>query len=227
MYPAALYRWIAEQAPARERAWDCAAGSGQAAAGLAAHFATVVATDAAPAQLAQAPAGLPRVVALAEAMPLARCSVDAVTVAQALHWLDLERFYAEVRRVLRPGGVLAAWCYGLARITPDVDAVVYELYEDCLGPFWPPQRRLVEAGYAGLPFPFSRLEVPPLVMETCWTLDDLTGYLGTWSAVQRYRQARGVDPVVRYLPRLRAAWGPARERTVQWPLAVLAGREDG
>lgn len=226
-YPGALYAFLAGQAPARSRAWDCATGSGQAALGLAAHFERVVATDAAAAQLVHA-ARPPRVayaVALAEAAPLAARSMDLVTVAQSLHWFDLDRFYRETLRVLRPGGVLAAWCYGLHRVTPAIDTLVDRLYEDVLGPYWPPERRHIEAGYRTLAFPFPELAAPSFSMECSWRLDDYLGYLGTWSAVRRYRAARGVDPLKAMATELAGHWGnPGDARRVTWPIQLRIGR---
>ena len=225
-YPAALFDFIASQCPAQEQAWDVATGSGQAAHALARHFGHVIATDASPQQIARA-APHDRVtyrVEAAEAPSLADQSVDAVTVAQALHWLDVDRFYAEVRRVLKPSGVLAAWTYGLFHITPNVDRVVRRYYHDVIGPYWPPERRHVEAAYRTLPFPFQALDAPVFEMEALWSLTDVRGYLGTWSATQRYRAGERRDPVEEIRSELEAAWGTTDVRPVRWPLHLRAGR---
>src|SRR4051812_8356731 len=98
-YPDGLFEWLAVVAPTRDRAWDCATGSGQAATGLAKHFAHVVATDPSTAQLAHASAS-PRVTYVAmtaECAALGARSVALVTVAQALHWIDRLSFYDEAR----------------------------------------------------------------------------------------------------------------------------------
>ena len=139
--------------------------------------------------------------------------------AQALHWFDQPAFFAEARRVLRPGAALAFWCYGLATITPEIDALVHELYEDELGPFWEPERRLVEDGYRSIVVPFEELRSPS-------TLGELVGYFGTWSALQRYikeQPTRG-NPLERMFPRFEQAWGPSPQRAVTWPLAIRAFR---
>ncbi len=192
-YPAELFRFLATLPARTERAWDCGTGNGQAAVVLAEFFDEVVATDPSAGQIEHA-CEHPRVryqVAPAEAVPLADGSTDLVTVAQALHWFDHPRFYDEVRRVLRPAGAIAAWGYGLAVITPEVDAVVQHLYADLLGPYWPPERRKIEERYATIPFPFAEVPDPGFAMAAEWSLDDLLGYLGTWSsAAEVHRRAR-------------------------------------
>ena len=226
-YPAALFDAIAAQCPSRALAWDAGCGNGQAAREWAGRFESVFATDPSAAQVAGAVA-LPKVryaVEPAESCSLPDAAADLVSVAQALHWFDFPRFFAEVRRVLRPGGVFAAWSYGLMRIDPAVDAVVHGFEHGMVGPYWPPERRHVDAGYATIDFPFARLELPPFAMTLDWTADQALAYLGTWSAVQRHDAATGGDAIAALRPALREAWGdPARPRRVEWPLVVWAGR---
>lgn len=226
-YPAALFAFLAGLVPDHDCAWDCATGNGQAAIGLSAHFTRMVATDASAEQIAHAPArpGIDYRVAPACDSGLADASVALVTVAQALHWFDVEAFYAEARRVLKPCGVLAVWSYGLTRVNADVDAVVDRLFGPVTGAYWPPERRLVDEGYASLPFPFATLAVPPFEMRMQWRCDRFANYLRTWSGVQRYWKATGRDPVGEIEPALREAWGdPDAARAVTWPLLVKAGR---
>jgi len=228
-YPPALLGFLARLAPARERALDCATGNGQAAVGLAAHFAEVVATDLSLPQLARAEpvANVRYVAAGAEQLPLAAHSFDLVTVAQALHWFATGAFYAEVRRVARPGTVIAAWSYGLARIDPAVDEVVEWLYRDIVGAYWPPERRLVESGYLDLPFPFEPIAAPAFALHDRWSLPRLLTYLASWSAVQRCRDATGRDPLDAVRESLTYAWGNAQaSRPIEWPLALRVGRVD-
>ena len=225
-YPAALLDFLAGAAPRRELAWDCATGTGQAAVPLAARFARVIATDASAAQLAHAVQhpGVSYRQAPAEDSGLPAGAVDLVTVAQALHWLDLGRFYAEVRRVARPGAVFAAWTYSLADADPAVDPLVAAFYEE-MGPWWPPERRHVEEGYRNLPFPFEPLEHPAFEIRARWPLERLLGYFSTWSAVNRCRKETGQDPLLALQGRLAAAWGdPTRPRPVRWPLHLRVGR---
>lgn len=223
-YPADLFRYLASTAPSLERAWDCATGTGQAAMGLADHFREVVATDASAKQIANAGRrdGIVYGVAPAERTAIASASVDLVVAAQALHWFDPEAFYGEVKRVLKSQGVIAVWSYGQLRVSPAVDAVIAHLYGDIVGPYWPPERRLVEEGYRSIPFPFEELQPPPFEMTARWPLERMMGYLGTWSAVQRYKDAEGADPLLSVEDGLMQAWGDG-ERVVRWPLSLRIG----
>ena len=229
-YPSSLFDWLASVVPRRGVAWDCATGNGQAARALASQVEHVVASDASWSQLAAA-SRHPRVSyvrALAEACPLRDRSVDLVTVAQALHWLDLDAFYAEARRVVVKGGVIAVWSYGRTEIDREIDPIVEVLYSETLGDSWSPERRHVEEGYRSLAFPFATIGTPSLAMTREWTLDELLGYIGTWSAFQRHARERGTEALTDFASRMAAAWGPAeRKRVVRWPLAIRAGRLPG
>lgn len=226
-YPDALMAWIAGAAPARGWAWDAGCGNGQASVALARQFGHVIATDASERQIGQAIAD-PRVeyrAEPAERTSLADHCADAVTVAQALHWFDLAAFIAEVRRVARPGALFAAWSYANCRATPAIDAIVAELYEEVLAAYWPPERKLVDEGYASLALPFERVAAPAFEMRVDWDAAQFLAYLASWSAAQRHRKATGVDAVAAVADELRAAWGdPARTLPVRWTLAVRAGR---
>jgi SAM-dependent methyltransferase len=224
-YPAGLIAYVAAQAPERRLAIDCATGSGQAAVALADHFATVVGLDGSVSQLVHAERH-PRVsyvAAVAERLPVAAGRASLVAAAQAIHWFDFGRFYAECRRVLVPGGVLAAWTYGKFSIAPDVDAVVDHFYEDVVGPYWPPERRYVEEGYRTLPFPWHESATPDFALDADWNLEQVLGYLATWSAVQRYRDQRGADPLPDLRDRLVRAWSTETPRRVRWPLHLRLG----
>jgi hypothetical protein len=195
--------------------------------GLKPFFNEVIATDPSREQINEATplAGVRYEVAPAEAAPLPDRSIDLVTVAQALHWFDLELFYAEVRRVANNGAALACWCYGLMTIAPEIDPLVRELYEDIVGPHWSPRRRLVDDGYRSLHFPFEELEPPAFSMGCDWNLRDTIGYLSTWSAVHAYARAQNANPIELIADRLSDAWGdPSAPRSVSWPLQMRVGR---
>jgi len=227
VYPPGLFAFLASAAPGRTLAWDCGTGNGQAAVGLADHFERVFATDASAGQLAAAEPH-PRVehaVAPAERCPLPDASADLVTTTQALHWFDHDRFYAEVRRVCRPGGLLAATCYYEPSVSPEVDPVLRR-WEDFIRPYWTPERVWVDAGYRTIPFPFPEpLPVPPMEVTAACDLARFLGYLGTWSATKQYVRAHGSDPLDRFGPEFAAAWGdPAAVRTLRWAFNVRLGR---
>ena len=226
-YPEELFDYLAGLVQRRTLAWDCAAGTGQASIPLASRFDSVIATDISTSMLEQAPRH-PRVDYRAlpsEASGLPSASVDLVTVAQALHWLDLKAFYGEAARVLRPGGVLAVWTYA----SPQLDDATLQqqltrFYRDIVGRYWPSDRRHVEEGYRTLPFPFAERDPPPFDMEESWTLRQLLGYVGTWSATQRYREQVKRDPVPDLERSLATEWGTSVRR-VRWPLTVRLGRK--
>lgn len=228
-YPDALYRAVAQACARRQLAWDCATGNGQAARDLARYFGRVVATDLSARQIAHR-VSIPNVtyhVAAAEASALADASLDLVTIAQALHWLDHPGFYAEVERVLRPDGVIAAWSYGSCSVSPTVDAELRAFEHGIVGPYWPPNRRWVDEGYRTIPFPFAEIPMPSFELRVNWTLGELGEYLRSWSAVTLYRRDRGSDPVAPLLHRLQHHWeagAPDRRREVVWPLNLRVGR---
>lgn len=223
-YPKELFEWLASIAPSQGLAWDCATGSGQAAVELAEVFDRVIATDASEKQIANAERHT-RVeyrVAAAEDSGLDPGFVDVVTVAQGLHWFDLEQFYPEVRRVLRPKGVIAAWAYKLAKVSPKIDSVVNRYYSDVVGRYWPAERVLVEK-FEEIPFAFDEIAAPEFAMAAEWTVQQLLGYLRTWSATQRFRAAEGRDPLEEVEGELRDVW-ENRARRVIWPLMLRVGR---
>jgi SAM-dependent methyltransferase len=227
-YPAELFEWLARQSKHHGLAWDCGTGSGQAAASLAAHFWSVVATDASAAQIfaAKPHDRISYRVASAEHSGLESASVDLLIVAQALHWFDLERFYAEVRRVLKPDGLVAVWCYGVVEIEGDeANQLLQHFYHQVVGPYWPAQRHHVETGYRELPFPFTAIAPPLFAMRVAWTLEQLMGYLRSWSATERYKAACGVDPVTELQNQLSVVCSDAAQKhVVSWPLSLRVGR---
>ena len=227
-YPAALFLYLASLAPEHKRAWDCATGNGQAARGLANHFRYVVATDASAEQIknAEEHERVEYRVAAAEKSGLDAGSIDLVTVAQALHWFDIPAFFREVQRVLKPNGIVAVWAYNLLSVSPPIDRLIMEFYEETTGPFWPPERTIVESGYREVEFPFAELTPPSFELETRWTLHQVLGYLRTWSATQKFVAARGFDPVILLGQEIAPFWKDADEpRMIHWPLSLRVGRK--
>jgi ubiquinone/menaquinone biosynthesis C-methylase UbiE len=226
-YPRELIEYVAGRAPDRRVAIDCATGNGQAAVALAEFFDKVLAVDGSASQIAQAQphTRVTYLCALAESMPVADHSVSLIAVAQAVHWFDFARFYTECRRVLAPQGVVAVWTYEKFRATPAVDTVMDRFYYDVIGPYWPPERQYVDEGYRTLPFPWQEEAPPAFSLGTDWTLEQVLGYVSTWSAVLRYRDARaGYDPLQDLTGELRTHWRDASTLRLVWPLHLRLGR---
>lgn len=226
-YPDELFSWLAGLCEEHEAAWDCATGSGQAAASLAKHFTRVIATDASAEQIAHAngPSNVSFRVASAEASGLADASIDLVSVAQAAHWFDLPRFFAEAQRVLKPGGVLALWGYGRLQLPEGMDASFQRFYSETVGPWWPPERKLIDDAYRSLDFPFAEITAPDFFIEVEWNLPRLLDYLSTWSAVKRCQAATGNDPLPVLAAELEPLWGnPETALRLRWPLFLRVGR---
>jgi SAM-dependent methyltransferase len=228
IYPPQLFAWLAQQSPDNALAWDCGCGNGQATVALADRFARVIGTDPSANQISAAEPGsnIEYRVEPAECCSLDGASASLVTVAQALHWFDHTPFYAEVKRVLKLNGLFAAWTYSdCATGDAAIDAIKNRLYVDLTGPYWPPERVHVEAGYTTLPFPFVEIAAPAFPMAAMWNVEHLLAYVRSWSATQRYIRDNGSDPVAIVEPELRTAWGdPALKREVRWQFHMRCGR---
>lgn len=230
VYPPDLFVALAALAPGRALAWDAGTGSGQAVAGLAAHFAAVHATDPSPQQIANAKAH-PRVtyaVEPAEAVSLGDASADLVLAAQAMHWFDLERFYAEAARVLRPGGILAAIGYAWFYVDEAVDRAVEEALLGPLRVWWAPENAILWDGYRGIAFPGEEIRIGQPAIHLDWSLAELMDYVRTWSAVRAFENAEGQAKLPEARARLAEAWGdPERKRHVVMPMQVRVARLGG
>jgi SAM-dependent methyltransferase len=227
-YPDNLYEYLAGISPQTNLAWDCGTGNGQAASQLAKYFQMVYATDASTDQIALA-VGHPRVeyrVESAETVSLESSSVDLVTVAVAVHWFNLEVFYRQVKRVLKPEGVLAVWTYHLPQIEPAIDRVINTYTYTVLGDYWPDRIiRYVDKKYETLPFPFVEFKPPDFEMRTEWDLNRFAGYLSSWSAVNGYITRNGRHPVEKIWENLKSTWGKEDiVRQLRWELYFRLGR---
>jgi ubiquinone/menaquinone biosynthesis C-methylase UbiE len=227
VYPKALYDFLLEQVTGREAAWDCGTGNGQVAARLSSSFKKVWATDISENQLRQARV-LPNVTYLqtrSEQTNLPAHTFDLITVAQAIHWFDFERFYQEVRRTAKPQALLAAWGYGLLHINPAIDPVIEAFYSEQIGQYWDSERRYIDDAYQTIPFPFEEIPSPEFTLEVYWTLAQLEGYFNTWSSVQKYIAMHHKNPVTEVIANLQPHWQNASEKKrIRFPVFMRAGK---
>lgn len=225
-YPAALGAALAGLSPATGQAWDCGTGNGQFATLLSEKFTQVFATDISAGQLKNA-ARKPNITYRqehAENTSLPDQSCDLITVAQAIHWFNFEAFYREVRRVARPGAILAALGYALFQTSSKLDEVVWHFYSDIVGPYWDPERKLIDEKYRTIPFPFEELPFPAFYMQYEWTLDEMLGFFSTWSATQHYIKANHTDPVGLIREKLASAWPETEKISVRFDILARVGR---
>ena len=228
-YPDEIYAYLASIAPGHSLAWDCGTGNGQAAIGLAKYFDRVHATDASAEQISRAYPHdkVDYGVEPAEHVSLGDSSTDLVTVAVAIHWFNFDEFYREVKRVLKPNGILAAWTYSFPEISPEIDSLVNWYYYEILSGYWPERIHYLEERYETLPFPFEEIAPPSFVMKADWNLNQFAGFLDSWSATQRYKAQKGNHPLEIIWPELVAAWGGENEpRLIRWPLHFRIGRNN-
>lgn len=228
-YPTELYDFLIKHSGNADLAWDCATGNGQAAVGLSPFFKRIIATDLSAQQIAQAmPASNVeyRVLRAEETLHLDDRSVDLITVAQALHWFDLDKFYKEVKRLLKTNGIFATWGYSFhAPIDPEIDSQLNDFYFNTLGSFWKPNNKLIWDNYKDLSFPFLELATPKVELSVDWSLDDLIGYFKTWSATQLFIERHEIDPTVPLKEKILLNWGNAHEpKRLTWNLAFRVGR---
>lgn len=226
-YPPAMFDYLVSLAPTRELAWDCGTGNGQAALALAERFQRVIATDASAAQIENAfpHERIEYRVEPSEKTTLPSESVDLITVGIAVHWFDFDRFYAEVRRVAKPQGILAVWTYHFPIIEPGIDRWLDHFYWETLKGYWPARIHYLEEHYKTLPFPFEEIKPPAFEMEATWGPDDLIGFVGSWSAVRKFLEAQGETAFEAQIQELENIWGErTQKKKIRWPLHFRIGR---
>lgn len=225
-YPASFIERIANLTQGKNLAWDCGTGNGQCARRLKNYFNQVIATDLSADQLSHATplSGVRFHQSPAESCPTPDSSVDLVTVACAIHWFDRDRFYSEVRRVLKKEGAIAVWTYFMPQVDSGLDPIIRRYYIDLLAPYYPPQTLLYRNEYRDLDFPFRELKIAPEPIVESWSGDKLLGFMGTWSARMSCLQKGDPDPLALIYPELREAWGNlASEKKVRIPLYARVG----
>ncbi len=223
-YPNELYELILHNCANFDLAWDCATGNGQVAEVLSNHFKKVIATDISDKQLSQAlkTSNIEYRKARAELSGLEDNSIDLITVGQAVHWFEFDKFYNEAHRVLKTDGIIAIWAYGTFKVKPQVDAIILDFYKNIVGPYWDPERRFIDQEYKTIPFPFTELEhSTSLNITQEWTLDELEGYLNTWSSVAHFRKENDTNPINRMIKNISPFWHG--KEVVSFPLFIRLG----
>jgi ubiquinone/menaquinone biosynthesis C-methylase UbiE len=220
-YPQILYDFILQHVDNQGVVWDCATGNGQAAKALAAHFKQVYATDMSAKQVENA-VQKPNItydIQPAEYTNFPPQYFDLITVAQAAHWFNFDKFYAEVRRVAKPQATIAIWGYGMSSLdNPTVDALFQHFYKVITHPYWDKERAYVDAHYKTLPFPFQEIETPNFTIKMTWDLQAIEGYLNSWSAVQHFIRQEGYNPVDNFMTEIRQFWTENETQTVRFPV---------
>jgi ubiquinone/menaquinone biosynthesis C-methylase UbiE len=225
-YPNELYQFLLSLVKTKDKAWDCGTGNGQVAQELSKHFKEVYATDISEKQIKNAiqRANIFYKVESAERTSFLDKSFDLITVAQAIHWFDFDAFYKEVTRVIKPNGILAVIGYGLLSINKDTDAIINRFYREVTGPYWDKERKYIDEHYQTIPFPFKEIESPQLYNTYEWSLEQLIGFLDTWSAVQHFIKANKQNPVEFVYKDLQQAWGITSTKTVRFPILLRIGK---
>jgi len=225
-YPAELFSYIKSLVPNADTVWDCATGNGQAAVGLSKVFDHVYATDVSDEQIANH-LSIQNVIfsaSSAESTKFADNMFDLVNVAQALHWFDFDKFWPEVRRVLKPGGMFITYAYIWFSVTPEIDALVESEVKSVIEPYWAPNNQLVIDGYKDVTFPFEKLDAPDFDIELTWNFEQMINYLHTWSATRRCMDAQGTAFFEQACEKLQQAWGdPKAVKKATSPLIIIAG----
>jgi ubiquinone/menaquinone biosynthesis C-methylase UbiE len=226
-YPKKLFDFLMPLIPGKTAAWDVGTGNGQVAAALSEYFNKVYATDLSAAQIenARTKKNIIYSVENAEASSFSDNQFDLVIVAQAIHWFDFNKFYGEVMRTLKPGGVIAVIGYDVFRINKAINEEVDRFYRQKTGPYWDKERAYIDDHYSSIPFPFKEISSPKFEMNYYWEFDQVIGYLNTWSAVQHYIRKNNVNPVEQFSVELKKTWGDASKRKVSFPVFMRTGRK--
>jgi ubiquinone/menaquinone biosynthesis C-methylase UbiE len=223
-YPRELFDFILQQIEKKQNVWDCATGNGQSAKVLATYFENVFATDISQKQIDNAGQAdnIYYSVQPAEQTNFAGDTFDLITVSQALHWFATEAFYKEVKRVSKPSAVFAAWSYSLLYVSPEIDKLIRSFYTNVIGPFWDAERKYVDEEYKTIPFPFKEMTAPKFDMEYYWTIEDVEGYLNTWSALQKFIATNNYNPVPDVIQQIIPYWKNERMK-IRFPLHIRIG----
>jgi SAM-dependent methyltransferase len=224
-YPYGLYNFLLPLVPSKQNAWDCGTGNGQVAKILSNYFTNVYATDISKAQIIHAvkKSNIFYSVCEAEKVNFDDAVFDMVTVAQAIHWFDFDAFYKEVKRTLKPGGLVVVMGYGLLEINDEADKIINQFYSEIIGKYWDKERKYVDENYTTIPFPFNEIQCPAFQITFEWTLEELTGYLTTWSAVQHYIKTNNSNPLEIISSQLASLFPSKQKINGHFPVLLRAG----
>lgn len=225
-YPEDLFEFIFSHLNNKEIAWDCGTGTGQVAKVLAGSFSEVYANDISQQQLDHAP-DLKNVRYFnvpAEKTGFPSSHFDLITVAQAIHWLDFEKFYEEVKRTSVPGGLIAVIGYGMVRVNDSLDPLIDEFYEYTFAEYFTENRSYLDRHYATIPFPFDEIPSPEFEKRDKWYLGDLEGYLNSWSTVQKFKEDKGFNPADELIEKVEEHWSREDKKRVSFPVFLRLGR---
>jgi len=226
-YPKELFDYVVSFVQSKDVAWDCATGNGQAASVLSGHFNKIIATDISAAQINKAVKkdNIEYFIYPAESTPFADNSFDLVTVAQAYHWIKWDQFKKEVVRVCKPNAVIAIWTY-YNHTTGDnrIDAIVRDFNKHVTQPYWDHERKYVEEKYETVEFDYELLSVKDFESILHWKRDDLLGYVGSWSAIQKFIKTNGYSPLPQLEDELKNIWPDDEIKKVSFPIYLKLGR---
>lgn len=226
-YPMEFLKEIINLTKSRDFLWDVGTGNGQVAAGLAGDFKNIFATDISTKQIENAAEkdNIIYSVQKAEKTNFQPNSFDLITVAQAIHWFDFEHFYTEALRVGKKEAILAVWGYGLLRISPEIDALIDNFYTTTIGIYWDAERKHIDNAYESIPFPFENIPLKQrYFIESEWTIEELEGYLYTWSSVQKYLDKHLKSPIDSLMERIRLHWKEGAKMPVRFPIFTKIAR---
>lgn len=257
-YPESVYSEIKKfcespEGSGSDVALDVGCGNGQSTFPLTTSFKTVLGRDISEKQISEAKShghNIEFSVGPAEDLSfLEDSTVDLVTSAQAIHWMDRPKFYQEVTRVLRPGGALVVYGYGNAVLDrTEANEVVWQFYENTLDGYWANERGHIEDSFARIELPFKgwyRLTIhlklssgsgklsklDTLSIDRTWDVDSLVGYLSSWSAWQTFLKSNpnssALADVGKKLKSIYKDMGTKEVTSVAvtWPIFMLFGRK--
>jgi SAM-dependent methyltransferase len=226
-YPEKLFVYLASLVEQHELAWDCATGNGQAALSLTKFFKKIIATDISSDQINHAikHQQIEYKVCSAEQSGLDNNSIDLVTIASAIHWFNLDRYYNEVQRIIKSGGILAAWTYHVGYVEPPFDKLFLHFYTDILSPYFGARAKLVDEKYSKINLPGKHIDVTDFYVSANWKLFNMLNFINSWSGTQQYIKENEKNPVDLISKELEQIWGdPEKIHTIRWRLFIKISR---